>query len=82
MHLGNPTRRRATREGAPCERDQHRDAPGGISPVRTVGLKGGRSLWVVAQAAGFPLTPPLGGVGIRIVGGTLATCSLFHTGTS
>jgi hypothetical protein len=37
---------------------------------------------VVAQAAGFPLTPPLGGVGIRIVGGTLATCSLFHTGTS
>lgn len=67
--------------GAPCERDQNRDAPGGISPVRTVGLKGGRSLKVVAPEAGFPLTTPLGGAGIRTVGGTPATCSLFHAGT-
>src|SRR4029450_8095717 len=67
--------------GAPCERDQNRDAPGGISPVRTVGLEGGRSLKVVAPEAGFPLTTPLGGAGIRTVGGTPATCSLFHAGT-
>ena len=60
---------------------KNHDAPGGISPVRTVGLKGGRSVKVVAPAVGFPLTTALGGVGIRLAGGTLSTCSLFHAGT-
>jgi hypothetical protein len=41
----------------------------------------GRSVKVVGRWAGFSLTAPLTGVGIRLVGGTLATCSLFPGST-
>ena len=56
-------------------------APGGISAVRVAALNGGRSIRVVANATGFPMTSPLAGVGIRLVSGTLATCSFFHAAT-
>ena len=36
---------------------------------------------VVAAQTGFPLVAPLGGVGIRLVSGSQATCSFFHAGT-
>lgn len=62
-------------------RFSNRDAPDGISPVRLAVLKGGQSIKVVAPATGFLLDAPLGGVGIRLVAGTVATCSLFHAGT-
>ena len=56
-------------------------APLGGSPVRVAVLKDHRTLKVVAKDAGFPLTMPLAGVGIRLVTGSLATCSYFHVGT-
>src|SRR5262249_9252145 len=62
-------------------RFSNRDAPDGISPVRLVLLKGGRSLKVVAPATGFLLDAPLGGVGIRLVPGTGALCSPCDAGT-
>ncbi len=71
----------ATSAAADAFKFKNRDAPAGLSPVRSATLKRGRSIKVVAPATGFPLATPLGGVGIRIVGGTLATCSLFHAGT-
>ncbi len=36
---------------------------------------------MVGRWAAFALTDPLTGVGIRLVGGTLATCSLFPAST-
>jgi hypothetical protein len=56
-------------------------APGGTSPVRVAVLKDGRTLKVVAKDVGFALTSVLSGVGIRLVTGSLATCSYFHVGT-
>jgi cysteine-rich repeat protein len=60
---------------------KNRDAPGGSSPVRVAVLRQGRSIKVVARSAGFALDTPLVGVGLRLVSGTLATCSYFHAGT-
>ena len=48
-------------------------APG----VRLATVARGKSIKVVGRAVGFPLVGPLTGVGIRLVGGTLATCSFF-----
>jgi cysteine-rich repeat protein len=48
-------------------------APG----VRLAAVVRGKSIKVVGRSAGFALVDPLTGVGIRLVGGTLATCSLF-----
>jgi hypothetical protein len=60
---------------------KNRDAPGGSSPVRAAVLRQGRSIKVVARSTGFALDTPLVGVGLRLVAGTLATCSYFHAGT-
>jgi hypothetical protein len=60
---------------------KNRDAPGGSSPVRVAVLRQGRSIKVVARSTGFALDTPLVGVGLRLVSGTLATCSYFHAGT-
>src|SRR5262249_7043278 len=60
---------------------KNRDAPGGSSPVRAAVLRQGRSIKVVARSTGFALDTPLVGVGLRLVSGTLATCSYFHVGT-
>ncbi len=49
----------------------------GTSPVRVASIVRGRSIKVTGRAVGFTLTDPLTGVGIRLVGGTLAACSLF-----
>jgi hypothetical protein len=60
---------------------KNRDAPDGVSPVRVAVLRQGRSIKVVARRTGFALATPLVGVGLRLVSGTLATCSYFHAGT-
>jgi cysteine-rich repeat protein len=60
---------------------KNRDAPAGVSPVRVAVLRQGRSIKVVARRTGFALAAPLVGVGLRLVSGTLATCSYFHAGT-
>ena len=70
-----------TASGTGVFKFKNRDAPGGISPVRSAVLKDGRSIKVNARATGFLLNAPLAGVGIRLVSGTLATCSFFHAGT-
>jgi len=60
----------------------NREAPNGISSVRVALLQGGRRVKVLASRTGYSLTTtPLTGVGIRLVAGTHATCSLFATGT-
>jgi cysteine-rich repeat protein len=53
-------------------------AAGGI---RVATVVRGRSVKVSGRWAGFSLVDPLTGVGIRLVGGTLATCSLFPGST-
>jgi cysteine-rich repeat protein len=47
------------------------------SPIRLALVLRGRSLKVMGRSAGFSLATPLMGVGIRLVAGTLATCSFF-----
>lgn len=49
----------------------------GTPRVRAAAVQRGRSIKLRAEWTGFPLTDPLTGIGIRLVGGTLATCSLF-----
>jgi cysteine-rich repeat protein len=56
-------------------------APDGGSSVRIALLDRGRRIKVLARRTGYSLTTPLTGIGIRLVAGTLATCSLFPTGT-
>src|SRR5262245_43844009 len=53
----------------------------GLSGIRAGAVLRGRSIKVVGRWAGFSLNDPLIGVGIRLVGGTLATCSLFPGST-
>jgi cysteine-rich repeat protein len=55
---------------------KYRD-PTGTSAVRVGAIVRGRSIKVLGRAVGFSLTDPLTGIGIRLVGGTLAACSLF-----
>jgi cysteine-rich repeat protein len=49
------------------------------SGVRLASMTRGRSVKITGRSVGFPLTGtgPLTGVGLRLVGGTLATCSFF-----
>jgi cysteine-rich repeat protein len=47
------------------------------SGVKVAAMTRGRSLKVVGRSVGFALTGPLTGVGLRLVGGTLAACSFF-----
>ena len=49
--------------------------------IHVVKLRDGKTLKVVTRDAGFPMTQPLIGVGIRLVTGQLATCSYFPIGT-
>jgi cysteine-rich repeat protein len=49
--------------------------------VRIAALMCGRSIQVAGRSAGFGLTNPLTGVGIRLVGGTMAACSMFPGST-
>lgn len=51
--------------------------PDGPSPVRVALVNRGRNLKLSARSVGFSLDAPLVGVGIRLVSGTLATCSFF-----
>jgi cysteine-rich repeat protein len=67
--------------GTPGYKYRNPLAPLGASAVRAAVLKDGRVLKVVAKEVGFPLDQPLGGVGIRLVTGSLAMCSFFHVGT-
>ena len=59
----------------------NRSAPDGISSIQIALLDRGRKIKVLARRTGYSLTTPLTGIGIRLVTGTLATCSLFPTGT-
>jgi hypothetical protein len=52
-------------------------APGGISPIRSVVLREGKGLRVVARAVGLALAGPQGSVGVRIEMGSIRLCALF-----
>lgn len=54
---------------------------GATAGIRVAAVVRGRSVKVAGRWAGFALTDPLTGVGIRLIGGTLATCSLFPGST-
>lgn len=56
-------------------------APTGIATMRTVTLKQGKLLKLVARDTGLALTSPLGPIGIRITTGTLRNCALFDAAT-
>jgi cysteine-rich repeat protein len=49
----------------------------GTSPVSVALVNRGKNLKLIARSTGFALDGPLVGVGIRLVSGTLATCSFF-----
>ena len=55
--------------------------PSGTPRIRVAAIQRGRNIRVRGEWTGFSLTDPLTGIGIRLVGGTLATCSLFPGGT-
>jgi cysteine-rich repeat protein len=52
-------------------------APDGISPVRVATVIPGKSIKLTAARAGFSLAAPLTGVGIRLVSGVAAACTIF-----
>lgn len=56
-------------------------APGGSSPVRSLSMRQGRMLKIVARGVPIATTAPLGSVGIRITFGTTRTCALFDAST-
>ena len=56
-------------------------APAGISPVRSILLRQGKLLKVVARATGLPLTGPLGAIGVRFTTGAHRNCALFGPST-
>jgi cysteine-rich repeat protein len=56
-------------------------APDGISPVRTATVIPGKSIKLTAARTGFTLTAPLTGVGIRLVSGAAAACTIFPPST-
>ncbi len=58
-----------------------RSAPDAFSPLRSVGLKQGRTLKVVGRRAGLALAGPQGAVGVRITTGTLRNCVVFGPST-
>jgi len=70
-----------TARGAGVFKFRNGNAPGGISPVRAAMVSRGQKVKVTARSAGFSLATPLRGVGIRLVAGTLATCSFFPAST-
>jgi len=57
------------------------DAPLGPSPVKALTLKQGKSIKVVAKAAGLDLSGAQGAVGIRLVTGSLRNCAFFDAST-
>lgn len=60
---------------------RNRGAPDGLSSVRVAVVKRGRTVKVAAARVGVSLASPLMGVGIRLVAGTLSTCSFFPAST-
>src|SRR5262245_57477413 len=58
-------------------RFRHGAAPGGISPIRSVVLREGKGLRVVAKAVGLGLAGVQGSVGVRIEYGSIRLCALF-----
>jgi len=52
-------------------------APGGISPIRSVVLREGKGLRVVAKDIGLGLAGAQGSVGVRIEMGSIRLCALF-----
>ncbi len=60
---------------------KYRNPVRGAAGIKATAVVRGRSIKVSGRWAGFSLTDPLIGVGIRLVGGALATCSLFPGST-
>ncbi len=56
-------------------------APGAPSPVRSLVLKQGRVLKIIARIVPIEMTAPLGPVGIRITMGSTRACALFDAST-
>lgn len=52
-------------------------APGGPSPIRSIALREGRGLRIVARAVGLGLAGPQGSVGVRVEIGSIRVCALF-----
>jgi hypothetical protein len=74
--LGTPGWRTTTGTHA-RHRFVNRDAPDGTSPVRSLLLKQGRRLTVVARSTGLPLAIAQGMIGIRVTTGGVRNCALF-----
>jgi hypothetical protein len=58
-------------------RFSNRDAPSGLSPMRTVLLRSQRSIKILAKRTGLALTAPAGAIGIRVTIGSLRNCARF-----
>ncbi len=59
----------------------NKDAPSGVSSVRTLVVAEGKVLKVVAQSAGLALTGPQASIGVRITMGSQRSCALFAGAT-
>ena len=73
---------RSTDGATGTHRFTHYDAPDGVSPVRSILLREGHVLKVVARQIGLALTGPQGVIAIRITTGTLRSCAAFDSTTS
>ncbi|MFT5042012.1 MAG: hypothetical protein ACI8TX_002992 [Hyphomicrobiaceae bacterium] len=60
---------------------ENKGAPLGISPVRKLKLREGRSLKIVSRGAGVVPTGSLGSIALRLTTGTVRTCVLFDAST-
>ena len=74
--LGRPGWRYG-RPGFVRYRFRNGSAPGGISPIRSVVLREGKGLRVVARDIGLGLAGAQGSVGVRIEIGSIRLCALF-----
>ena len=59
----------------------NREAPDGISEVKTARIKEGKMVKVVARRTGLLLDAPQGAVGVRVTTGSLRSCTLFDAPT-
>ncbi len=57
------------------------DAPLGPSPVKSLTLKEGKGIKVIARAVGLALTEPQRAVGVRLTTGSLRNCVVFDAAT-
>ncbi len=56
---------------------KNRSAPGGPSPIRSIKIVEGKSIRIVARAAGLALAGPQTAVGVRVEMGTTRLCAVF-----